>query len=93
VSRWAHTSGVFRATLDAPSALRALGVPEGIDVVHHFDPHGVSWVRIAPDRRAALHSWPEHGVVTVDVYGPVIDLTAALSELGWEIAAGGTRAR
>ncbi len=85
MSGWAHTSGVFRATLDAPEALRALGVPEGVDVVHHFEPHGLSWVRIAPHRRAALHSWPEHGVVTVDVYAPEgVDLAGALTPLGWE---------
>ena len=84
-STWRHTAGLFRApTVDGSAALAALGFPAGREVVHRFDPHGVSWARLADHGRAALHSWPEHGVVTVDVYAPaLIDLAAALAPLGW----------
>lgn len=82
---WTHASGLFRASaVDAPAAMRALGLPAGVDAVHHFEPHGVSWARVGPTGRAALHSWPEHGLVTVDRYAPrPVDLAAALAPLGW----------
>ncbi len=87
---WAHATGLFRAPrVDGEAAMRALGLPLGLDAVHHFEPHGVSWARVAEGRRAAIHSWPEHGLVTVDVYAPAprgggpLDLAAALAPLGW----------
>lgn len=82
---WRHASGLFRASvIDVPAALRALGFPAGVDAVHHFEPHGVSWARVSPGGRAAFHSWPEHGLVTVDVYAPGrVDLAGALAPLGW----------
>ncbi len=83
--RWAHSAGLFRAVdVDGDAALRALGFPAGTDTVFRFEPHGVSWARVATDGRAALHSWPEHNLVTVDVYAPrAVDLAAALAPLGW----------
>jgi len=81
-----HVSqGVFRAAnADLRSALAALGLPAGVDVHHQFAPVGQSWVRCAHDRQIALHTWPEHELVTVDVLASApVDLVAALRALGW----------
>lgn len=84
-ARWRHSAGLFRApVVDGEAALRALGFPSGVDTVHRFAPHGLSWGRVAPTGRAALHTWPEHHLVTVDVYAPrAVELATALAPLGW----------
>lgn len=35
--------------------------------VHHFDPQGVTAVVVLSESHIALHSWPEHGVLFVDI--------------------------
>lgn len=37
---------------------------------HRFDPTGVSVVGLGPCVRVALHTWPERGSATLDVYAP-----------------------
>ena len=40
-----------------------------IDVfVHQFAPHGVSGIAMIAESHLAIHTWPEHGFVTIDVY-------------------------
>ena len=65
-------------------ALSALGMPTGQDVVHQFEPTGTSWVRFSEAGRVALHTWPEEGLVSVDVWSEQpVDLAGRLAELGW----------
>lgn len=79
------TLGIFSAPEGRlEEALAALGMPEGQDVVHQFQPTGTSWIRFSENRRVVLHTWPEKGVVSVDVWGAEpIDLSVCLAGLGW----------
>ena len=83
--------GVFSASGgQLEEAMKALGMPTGQDVVHQFEPSGTSWVRFSEAGRVALHTWPEKGLVSVDVWSErPIDLTGCLSKLGWVRQDGG----
>ena len=35
---------------------------------HRFEPHGISGVVVIAESHIAIHTWPEAGFVTVDVY-------------------------
>lgn len=80
-----RSHGVFRGDdADFEAALALLGAAAGEDRIERFEPHGASRVRLAVDRTVVLHSWPEHGLVTVDVYAAVeLALDARLAPLGW----------
>lgn len=40
-----------------------------IDVVFHkFNPHGVSGVIVIAESHLAIHTWPEYGFASVDIY-------------------------
>jgi hypothetical protein len=70
------------------AACAALGVPSGVDRLRLFEPHGLSLVRWAPGGdpwMVALHSWPEHRLVSVDCYGSQLlpDLEERLGRIGW----------
>lgn len=40
-----------------------------VDVVFHtFNPHGVSGVVVIQESHLAIHTWPEHGLASVDIY-------------------------
>ena len=40
-----------------------------VDVVFHtFSPHGVSGVVVLEESHLAIHTWPEHGFASVDIY-------------------------
>ena len=40
-----------------------------IDVFHHpYKPHGYTSVAILQTSHAALHSWPEHGYISIDIF-------------------------
>jgi S-adenosylmethionine/arginine decarboxylase-like enzyme len=45
---------------------------------HRFAPSGLSLVGASADLRIVLHTWPERGALTVDLYGSGDDLDAAL---------------
>jgi hypothetical protein len=77
--------GVFSASgRGLEDALVALGMPAGEDVVHEFEPIGISWVRFSEMGRVALHTWPEQGLVSVDVWAEEpMDLVGRLATLGW----------
>ena len=77
--------GVFSASGgQLEEALNALGMPSGQDVIHEFEPTGTSWVRFSEAGRVALHTWPERGLVSVDVWSDQpVDLAERLATLGW----------
>jgi S-adenosylmethionine decarboxylase proenzyme len=35
---------------------------------HHFSPHGVSGVVVIAESHLAIHTWPEHGYVALDLF-------------------------
>ncbi|MCM2267198.1 MAG: adenosylmethionine decarboxylase [Elusimicrobiales bacterium] len=37
-------------------------------VFHHFKPHGVSGVVVIAESHFAIHTWPEHGFASVDLF-------------------------
>ena len=40
-----------------------------VDVVFHtFNPHGISGVVVIQESHLAIHTWPEHGFASVDIY-------------------------
>lgn len=40
-----------------------------VDVVFHtFNPHGLSGVVVIQESHLAIHTWPEHGFASVDIY-------------------------
>lgn len=67
-------------------AARAV-LPQATDRVHRFEPHGVSWAATTPRAMLVIHTWPEHGLATVDYRGTPLDLDAALRGIGWVPAA------
>lgn len=74
--RWTHLA----ATLSAPSPFDRSLQPDRIEqvelhgaegkwaVVHLFQPHGASLLFLGPETRLALHTWPEHGLATLDLH-------------------------
>ncbi|MBU6153345.1 MAG: adenosylmethionine decarboxylase [Bdellovibrionales bacterium] len=38
------------------------------DVFHRFNPHGLSGVVVIAESHIAIHTWPEHGCASVDVF-------------------------
>ncbi|MCA9583212.1 MAG: adenosylmethionine decarboxylase [Myxococcales bacterium] len=38
------------------------------DVIHKFNPHGVSGVVVIAESHIAIHTWPEHGYASLDIY-------------------------
>jgi len=42
---------------------------------HHFNPFGVSGVVVIAESHLAIHTWPEYGFCSIDVFtcGPVVD--------------------
>lgn len=38
------------------------------DVFHRFQPHGLSGVVVVAESHLAVHTWPEHGCASVDVF-------------------------
>ena len=69
-------------------ALVALGFPDGQDLIHRFEPMGVSWVRFTDSARAVLHSWPEQ-----DRANEPVDLAARLQPVGWTVGEEGHHGR
>ena len=38
------------------------------DVFHEFNPHGISGVVVIAESHLAIHSWPEHHCVSLDIF-------------------------
>jgi S-adenosylmethionine decarboxylase proenzyme len=60
------------------------------DVFHAFNPHGVSGVVVIAESHAAVHTWPERGIASVDIFscGANIKPSAALDFLKQGFGAG-----
>ena len=60
------------------------------DVFHSFNPHGVSGVVVIAESHAAIHTWPERGIASVDIFscGANINPSAALDFLKTGFGAG-----
>ncbi|MGZ3746767.1 MAG: adenosylmethionine decarboxylase [Pseudobdellovibrionaceae bacterium] len=56
---------VRRAMVEAAKMARATIVAE---VFHEFNPHGVSGVVVIAESHFAIHSWPEHRCVSIDLF-------------------------
>ena len=52
-------------------------------VFHGFNPVGVSGVVVITESHLAIHTWPEHGFASIDLFtcGAKIDAAAAFEEL------------
>lgn len=61
----ASVSGVQDAMLKAARAADATIIDS---IFHHFKPHGVSGVVVIAESHFAIHTWPEHGYASVDLY-------------------------
>ena len=61
----------------ACAALRAR-LPPGPERLHAFSPHGRTLARRLPDGLVVVHTWPEHGLLTVDLDGSAPERLGAL---------------
>ncbi len=81
---WAHHAltlrapGVHDASFEPDAlaellrnAIAAAGLVAPVEHAHRFEPQGFSFVAFGPAVRVVLHTWPERGVATLDVHGPV----------------------
>jgi len=50
------------------AATRAAGLTVVGDAFHQFEPQGVTGTVLLAESHLAIHTWPEFGFVTVDVY-------------------------
>lgn len=56
-------------------AARQAGATIVQSVFHRFNPYGISGVVVISESHLAIHTWPEHGYASVDVYtcGDTVD--------------------
>lgn len=57
---------------------------------HQFSPYGVSGVVVVSESHLAIHTWPEHGYASLDLYtcGDVVDTHGAFSYIREKFEAG-----
>ncbi len=48
-------------------------------IFHNFNPHGTSGVVVIAESHLAIHTWPEYGVASIDIY--------TCGDLGCDLAA------
>ncbi|MDX2062625.1 MAG: adenosylmethionine decarboxylase [Bacteroidia bacterium] len=71
-----RAEGLSFDVLDTPTLLMAelrsclaqAGATVVAELVHRFEPQGVTGVFVLKESHCAFHSWPELGVLTVDVF-------------------------
>ena len=56
---------IKKITLEAAELGNATVLKE---VTHEFSPHGLSCVLVIAESHLAVHTWPEHGYVSVDLF-------------------------
>jgi len=81
-----HVSATFHVPgdPDLSSAVAQLGLQEATTWVHAWEPYGTSWMAVGAERTVALHTWPEHGLVTVDLTADApVEILEQLSTMGW----------
>ena len=64
-------------------AAEAAGATIVHSTFHHFSPHGVSGVVVIEESHLAVHTWPEYGHASVDLFtcGEAVDSRVACAEL------------
>lgn len=64
-------------------AAEAAGATIVHSTFHHFSPHGVSGVVVIEESHLAVHTWPEYGHASVDLFtcGEALDPWLACAEL------------
>ena len=75
IAEWCGCDASIAAMLDA-AILRSLCIAfsrsAGLQIVgdafHQFSPHGVTGTVLLAESHLAIHTWPESGYVTLDVY-------------------------
>jgi S-adenosylmethionine decarboxylase proenzyme len=63
--RLADVRGVERAMM---RAARAAGAEVVKSIFHAFSPFGVSGVVVITESHLAVHTWPEHGYASIDLF-------------------------
>lgn len=63
---------VEKIMVDAAKKARATVISSSF---HHFSPFGVSGVVVIAESHLAIHTWPEYGYASIDIYtcGDVLD--------------------
>ena len=53
------------------------------DVFHQFNPQGLSGVVVIAESHFAIHTWPEHSCIAIDIFtcGPLMKLELAIKHL------------
>jgi S-adenosylmethionine decarboxylase len=67
----AHTPEFNRADVLREVCLKAVeasGLTAVGELFHQFEPHGVTGAVVLAESHLAIHTWPESGFVTIDVY-------------------------
>lgn len=74
------------------SATRASGATIVTDVFHEFNPYGLSGVVVIAESHVAIHTWPEYGCASLDVFtcGEAMDPYLIRDLLGRAFGAGQT---
>jgi len=64
-------------------AIKAAGATLVAIKVHTFDPIGLTAVAVLQESHIAIHTWPEHGYIAIDIFtcGTHVKIQKALSEL------------
>lgn len=44
------------------------------EVIHQFNPHGISGVVVIAESHLAIHTWPDHGCVSIDIFSCQLDI-------------------
>jgi S-adenosylmethionine decarboxylase proenzyme len=63
---WSHDVKSLRTV--CLSTARAAGLQVVGDAFHQFEPHGVTGTVLLAESHLAIHTWPETGFVTLDIY-------------------------
>jgi len=58
--------GKIKSLMDEAALVSGASIVES--VFHRFSPHGVSGVVVIAESHLAIHTWPEHGYASVDLF-------------------------